>query len=54
MDIRHTIELIGTAFELAGVIVLVVGSILAFLRCIVILIRLRDGPLAYRHLRLYR
>jgi uncharacterized membrane protein len=53
MDIKHTIELIGLAFELAGVAVLVIGSILAFVRSIVSLIRLRDGPAAYRHLRLY-
>jgi len=53
MDIKHTIELIGSAFELAGVAVLVIGSILAFVRSIVSLIRLRDGPVAYRHLRLY-
>jgi uncharacterized membrane protein len=53
MDIRHAIELVGTAFELAGVAVLVIGSILAFLRCTVTLIRFRDGPTAYRHLRLY-
>ena len=53
MDIKHSIELIGFAFELAGVAVLVIGSILAFVRSIVSLIRLRDGPVAYRHLRLY-
>ena len=53
MDIKHTIELIGSAFELAGVAVLVIGSILAFVRSIVSLIRFRDGPAAYRHLRLY-
>src|SRR5205823_4750765 len=53
MDIKYTIELIGSAFELAGVAVLVIGSILAFVRSIVSLIRLRDGPAAYRHLRLY-
>ena len=53
MDIKYTIELIGSAFELVGVIVLVIGSILAFLRYVVDLIRLRDGPLAFRHLRLY-
>jgi uncharacterized membrane protein len=53
MDIKHTIELIGTAFELAGVAVLVIGSLIAFVRSIVSLIRLRDGPAAYRHLRLY-
>ena len=53
MDIKHSIELIGFAFELAGVAVLVIGSILAFVRSIVSLIRLRNGPAAYRHLRLY-
>ena len=52
MDIKHTIELIGSAFELAGVAVLVIGSVLAFARYIVSLIRLRDGPVAYRRLRL--
>ena len=53
MDIKHTIELIGSAFELAGVAVLVIGSLIAFVRSIVSLIQLRDGPAAYRHLRLY-
>ncbi len=53
MDIKYTIELIGSAFELAGVAVLVIGSVLAFVRSIVSLIRHRDGPAAYRHLRLY-
>ena len=53
MDIKHTIELIVSVFELAGVAVLVVGSLIAFVRCIDSLIRFRDGPAAYRHLRLY-
>ena len=53
MDTKHTIELIGSAFELAGVGVLVLGSVIAFVRSIVSLIRLRDGPVAYRQLRLY-
>ncbi|MGZ3611423.1 MAG: DUF1622 domain-containing protein [Ktedonobacteraceae bacterium] len=53
MDSKHTAELIGTAFEVAGVAVLVVGSILAFGRYVVTLIRFRDGPAAYRGLRLY-
>ena len=53
MDIKHTVELIVSAFELAGIAVLVIGSVLACVRCIVSLIRLRDGPAAYRHLRLY-
>ena len=30
MDYKHSAELIGTAFEVAGVAVLVMGSILAF------------------------
>ncbi len=41
MEIKHTAELIGSAFEVAGVAVLVMGSILAF------------GPAAFRGLRLY-
>jgi uncharacterized membrane protein len=53
MDMKHTVELIGTAFEVAGVAVLVMGSILAFGRYVVTLIRFRDGPAAYRGLRLY-
>ena len=53
MDYKHSAELIGTAFEVAGVAVLVMGSILAFGRYVVTLIRFRDGPAAYRGLRLY-
>jgi uncharacterized membrane protein len=53
MDSKHTIELIGTAFEIAGVAVLVIGSALAFGRYFFTLIRFRDGPLAYRRLRLH-
>ena len=53
MDINHTVELIGSAFELAGVGVLAAGSVLAFVRSLVSLFRVRDGSLAYRHLRLY-
>jgi len=53
MDIKHTAELFGSGFELAGIIVLVFGSILAFGRYVVTLIRFRDGPAAFRGLRLY-
>ena len=53
MDTKHTIELIGSAFELAGVGILVLGSVIAFVRSIVSLIRLRDLQDAYSHLRLY-
>ena len=53
MDIKHTLELIVSAFELAGVAVLVVGAVLAFARYLVSLVRSRNGPAAYRFLRLY-
>jgi uncharacterized membrane protein len=53
MDSKHTIELIVSVFELAGVAVLVIGSLMAFVRFIVSFIRFRDGPAAYRHLRVY-
>ena len=53
MDSKYTIELIGTGFEIAGIIVLVLGSILAFGRYVVTLIRFREGPAAFRGLRLY-
>ena len=53
MDIKHTIELIVSAFELAGVAVLVVGTVVAFVRFLYFLIRFRDTSSAYRHLRLY-
>jgi uncharacterized membrane protein len=53
MDIKHTIELIVSAFELAGVAVLVVGAIVAFVRFLYFLVRFRNASAAYRHLRLY-
>ena len=53
MDIKQTIELIITAFELAGIAVLAIGSLLAFIRGAYFLVRFRNGSAAYRHLRLY-
>ena len=53
MDSKQTVELIGTGFEIAGIFVLVIGSILAFGRYVVTLIRFRDGPATFRGLRLY-
>ena len=53
MDIKHTIELIVSIFELAGVAVLVVGAVVAFGRFFYFLVRYRDASTAYRHLRLY-
>ena len=52
MDGKHVAELIGTAFELAGVAVLVIGAILSFTWYVVSLIRFRDGPASYHRLRL--
>src|SRR5271167_3802729 len=53
MDIQHTIGLVGVAFEAAGVIVLVIGAIFAFVQYIAVLIRSRDAPAAYRRLRMH-
>jgi uncharacterized membrane protein len=53
MDVKHTVELTSAAFELAGVAVLVIGTVIAFTRFIVSFIRFRDGPAAYRRLRLH-
>ena len=53
MDSKHIAELIGSVFELAGVAVLVIGTILSFAWYLVTLIRIRGGPVAYRRLRLY-
>lgn len=53
MDVKHTVELTSSAFELAGVAVLVIGTVIAFTRFIVSFIRFRDGPAAYRRLRLH-
>lgn len=53
MDIKYTVELVGSAFELAGVAVLALGSVFAFVRFLVFPFRSHDSTLAYRHLRLY-
>jgi uncharacterized membrane protein len=52
MDSKHTIELIATAFEVVGVGVLVLGSIIAVVHYVVTLIRSRKNHVAYRDLRL--
>jgi uncharacterized membrane protein len=53
MNINHAVELIGTAFELTGIGVLAVGSILAFVGFLISFFKVHDGSVAYRHLRLY-
>ena len=49
---KYIIELIATAFELVGVGILVLGSIIAFVHYLVTLIRSRKNHVAYRDLRL--
>ncbi|HEY6410426.1 MAG TPA: DUF1622 domain-containing protein [Ktedonobacteraceae bacterium] len=51
MNIEQTIVLIEVVFEVAGVLALLIGAVLAFVRYFVALIRFRDGPEAYRSLR---
>ena len=52
MDSKHTIELIAMAFELVGVGILILGSMIAFVHYLVTLIRSRKNHVAYRDLRL--
>ena len=49
---KHTIELNATAFELVGVGILVLGSIIVFVHYLVTLIRLRKNHVAYKHMQL--
>ena len=52
MDSKYTIELIAMAFELVGVGILILGSMIAFVHYLVTLIRSRKNHVAYRDLRL--
>ena len=52
MDSKYTIELIAMAFELVGVGILILGSIIAFVHYLVTLIRSWKNHMAYRDLRL--
>jgi uncharacterized membrane protein len=51
MDIKHTIELIGVGFEGAGVMALVVGTLLAFTVYVSSLLRPGNTSTAYQALR---
>ena len=51
MELRQLIELAGTGFELAGVGILVIGVVAAFIMCAIALVRHKDGSQAYRDLR---
>ena len=49
-DFKHFAELVGTGFEFAGVAVLVIGAVLAFVTYMKAL-RQRDSATSYRELR---
>jgi uncharacterized membrane protein len=51
MEIKQTIELVGVVFEAAGVLALVIGTLLAFAVYVSSLLRPGNPSTAYRALR---
>jgi uncharacterized membrane protein len=51
MDFKRVLDLFGVGFELAGVAVLVIGSLLALVTYLIAYFRQRDAPIAYHNLR---
>ncbi len=51
MDFKRVLDLFGTGFELAGVAVLVIGTLLALVTYLIAFFRQRDAPKAYHDLR---
>ena len=51
MDSKQIIEVIGTSFELVGVIVLVIGTVLTFVSYLAALFHHEDSSSDYRRLR---
>ncbi len=51
MDFKRVLDLFGTGFELAGVAVLVIGSLLALVTYLIAFFRQRDAPIAFHDLR---
>ena len=51
MDTKQVVDLVGASIELAGIVVLVTGAVLAFLLAIKTLFYKRDTSVAYRVLR---
>jgi|SRR5579883_3134144 uncharacterized membrane protein len=51
MDMKQIIELISGSFEMAGIIVLVVGTLSAFTAYVTSLLRQRSTPMVYHALR---
>lgn len=50
-DFKYLAELVGTGFEFAGVAVLVIGAVLAFVMYMKALVRQRDSSTRYHELR---
>src|SRR5437879_636541 len=51
MEFRQLVELAVTSFEVAGVGILVIGAVAAFIMYAIALVRHKDGSQAYRDLR---
>ena len=51
MDFKHVLDLFGMGFELAGVAVLVIGALLAFVTYLIAFFRQRDALIAFHDLR---
>ena len=51
MDFKHVVDLFGIGFELAGVAVLVIGALQAFVTYLIAFFRQRDAPIAFHDLR---
>ncbi len=51
MDFKQAAEVVGTGFQVVGIAVLVIGTILAFVTYLKVLPRRRDTPTAYSNLR---
>jgi uncharacterized membrane protein len=51
MDFRQAVELAGTGFEVAGVGILVVGALAAFVMYVIAFVRRKNSLQAYRDLR---
>jgi uncharacterized membrane protein len=51
MDVRRPVELIQAGFEVAGILVLVLGAVFALISSAAALVRKRAGPTGYQVLR---
>ena len=51
MDFKQAADVVGTGFQVVGIAVLVIGTILAFVTYLKVLPRRRDPPTAYSNLR---